>query len=72
MGQYGVVVPAGQVAKSPIEAQNIAMKLGKLLIYNDDISFVPGLNDNKLGYRHGSGGVVRLKREKGPGDLYRL
>ena len=70
MGKYGVVVPAGQVAKSPIEAQNIAIKLGKL-IYNSDINS-PGLNDNKLGYRHGSGDVVRLKREKGLGGLYRL
>ena len=70
MRQYGVVVPAGQVAKSPIEAQNIAIKLGKL-IHNGDISS-PGLNDNKLGYRHSSGDVVRLKREKGPSDLYRL
>ena len=70
MSKYGVVVPAGQVAKSPIEAQNIAIKLGKL-IYNSDINS-PGLNDNKLGYRHGSGDVVRLKREKGLGGLYRL
>ena len=70
MGKYGVVVPAGQVAKSPIEAKNIAIKLGKL-ICNGDINS-PGLKDNRLGYRHGSGDVVRLKREKGPGDLYRL